>query len=168
MTTSMNERTQFFIKIYLSHFILEKVHVGCVWEVSWRRGQTATYWLKAALLSYSGCAAQSWVTEGPSPLSGAGSHTTGFLSPTGTDSSRLWHLVKFLFDVHLLPVCVSICHHHRIQPRPQVNVIFRYLRPDVPVSLFFRLFTLAHLLIDGLVKGQYVTLICLYTSNYCF
>ena len=32
--TSMNERTHFFIKIYLSHFILERVDVGCVWEVS--------------------------------------------------------------------------------------------------------------------------------------
>ena len=42
----MNERTHFFIKIYLSHFILERVDVGCVWEVSWRRGQTATYWPK--------------------------------------------------------------------------------------------------------------------------
>ena len=30
MTTSMNERTHFFIKIYLSHFILERVDVGCV------------------------------------------------------------------------------------------------------------------------------------------
>ena len=30
----MNERTNFFIKIYLSHLILEKVDVGCVWDVS--------------------------------------------------------------------------------------------------------------------------------------
>ena len=37
----MNKRTHFFIKIYLSLFILERVDVGCVWEVSWRRGQTA-------------------------------------------------------------------------------------------------------------------------------
>ena len=29
MMTSMNERTH-FIKIYLSHFILERVDVGCV------------------------------------------------------------------------------------------------------------------------------------------
>ena len=66
----MNERTHFFIKIYLSHFILERVDAGCVWEVSWRRGQTATYWPQvlltiAALLSYSGWAAQPWVTEDP-------------------------------------------------------------------------------------------------------
>ena len=52
---------------------------------------------------------------------------------------------------------VRICHHHRIQPRPQVKVIFRYLRPDAPVSLFFRLFTLVHLLIDSSVEGQYIT-----------
>ena len=31
-----DERTQFFRKIYLSHFILERVAKGCVWEVSWR------------------------------------------------------------------------------------------------------------------------------------
>ena len=84
----MNERTHFFIKIYLSHFILERVDAGCVWEVSWRRGQTATYWPTvpltiAALLSHSGWAAEPWVTECPSPLSGAGSHS-GILFPTAT------------------------------------------------------------------------------------
>ena len=77
---------------------------------------------------------------------------------TQTDSRRLWHLVIFLFDSHLLPVGVLICHYHRIQPCPQVKVIFRYLRPDAPVSLFFLLFTQAHLLIDGSVEGQYVTI----------
>ena len=45
----MNERTHFFIRIYLSHFILDRVDVGCVWEVRWRRGQTATYWPKVLL-----------------------------------------------------------------------------------------------------------------------
>ena len=70
----MNEQIHFFIRIYLSqHFILERVDVGCVWEVSWRQGQTTTYWPQvlltiAALLSYSGWAAQPWVTEGRKPL----------------------------------------------------------------------------------------------------
>ena len=111
--------------------------------------------------------AQPWVTEGPSPLSGADSHSAGFLSPTGTanDPGRLWHLVIPLFDVHLLPVGVRISHHHGIQPRPQVKVIFRYLRPDAPVSLFFRLFTQVHLFIDGSVESQYVTYIYL---NYLY
>ena len=27
---------------------------------------------------------------------------------------RLWYLVIFLFDVHLLPVGVRICHHHHV------------------------------------------------------
>ena len=52
---------------------------------------------------------------------------------------------------------VRICQHHWIQLRPQVKVIFLYLRPDAPVLLFFRLFTQVHLLIDGSVEGQYVT-----------
>ena len=83
------------------------------------------------------------------------------LTPTATGSrthpSRLWHLVIILFDIHQFPVVVRICHHDRIQPHPQVKLIFRYLRPDAPVSLFFRLFTQVHLLIDGSVEGQYVT-----------
>ena len=81
----MNERTCFFIKIYLSHFILERVDVGCVWEVSWRWGQTATYWPQvlltiAALLSHSG-----WAR---SPPSAAGSQFS-ILSPT--DSNCNWN-----------------------------------------------------------------------------
>ena len=68
----MNERKHFFIKIYFSYFILERVDAGFVWEVSWRRGQTATYWPKvlqtiAAPLLLSGWAAQQWVAEGHKP-----------------------------------------------------------------------------------------------------
>ena len=48
-------------------------------------------------------------------------------------------------------------HLHRIQPRPQVTVIFWYLRPDAPAPPLFRLFTLVHPLTDGSVEGQYVT-----------
>ena len=87
----MKERTCFFIKIYFSHFILKRVDVGCVWEVSWKWGQTATYWPKffwpwqhfflilAWLLNRGSMRAQS-------PLSATGSQF-GILSPT--DSSRL-------------------------------------------------------------------------------
>ena len=42
----------------------------------------------AALLSHSGWAAQPWVTDGPSSLSGAGSHSAGILSPTGTGTPQ--------------------------------------------------------------------------------
>ena len=71
--TNFNERTNtlFYKNIYLSHFILERVDVGWVWEVSWRRRQTDTYWPKVlliiALLSHLGLVAQPWVTEGPKP-----------------------------------------------------------------------------------------------------
>ena len=73
----------------------QKGDVSCVWEVSWRRGQTATYWPQVllsitALLSHSGWAAQPWVTEGPSPLSGPYSHSAGILSPTDSNCNWNW------------------------------------------------------------------------------
>ena len=85
-----NERTYFFIKIYLSHFILERVDVGCVWEVSWRRGQTATYLPQvilaiAALLSHLGWGCSTVGHWG----SKAGSHA-GILSPTDSNSNWNW------------------------------------------------------------------------------
>ena len=93
----MNERTHFFIKIYLSHFILEKVDVGCVWEVSWRRGQTSTYWPKvlltiAGLLSHLGWGCSTVGHWGPKALCLPLALTSAFcpqLTPTPTDSSRL-------------------------------------------------------------------------------
>ncbi len=49
-----------------------------------------------------------------------------------------FHWLCCLLPIGYLPkpgsVGVRICHNHRIQPRPQVKVIFRYLRPDAPVS----------------------------------
>ena len=57
------------------------------------------------------------------------------------------------------PASCGRTHLHRIQARPQVKMIFRYLRPAAPVSLLFCLFTQVHLLIDGSVKGQYFTLV---------
>ena len=137
----MNERTHFFIKIDLSDFILERVDVSSVWEVSWRRGQTARYWPKvpltiAALFSHSGWAAQPWVIEGRKPS-----------------------VCKLILTLASCPSCRPLAswgrtHLHLIQPRPQVKVIFRYLRPDSPVSQFFCLFTQVHLLIDSSVEGQ--------------
>ena len=149
--TNFNERRNtLFIKIHFSHFILERVDVGCVWEVSWWRGHCSTsteFWLGCSIVG-------NW---GPKALClplALNSASFPQLAPTATGTetltnpSRLWYL---------LLVGIRICHHHRIQPRPQVKVIFRYLRPDAPVSLFFRLFTQVHLLIDGSVEGQYVT-----------
>ena len=94
--------------------------------VSWRRGQTATYWPKvlltiAALLPHLCWVAQPWVTEGPKPT--------------------VWSWF-------------SLCWHP----------ISNWLKPSVSwlyfcfTSTCFRLFTQVHLLIDGLVEGQYVTI----------
>ena len=90
----MNERTHFFIKIYLSHFILERVDVGCVWEVSWRRGQTATYWPKvltiAAILSHLGWGCSTVGHCGPQTLSLLADSYASFLSPTDSNCNGNW------------------------------------------------------------------------------
>ena len=160
-------QTHFFRKIYLSHFILERVDVGYVWVVSWRRNRLPHIDPKflciiAALLPHS-AGLLNRGPEGPSPLSGAGSHND-ILSPTGTgtrtvtatrtelclprtptDPSRLWHLVIWLFDTHLLPVGVRIC----TELNPSTD------QGDIPISST----GCTCFLIDGSVKGQYVTTI---------
>ena len=66
MTTSMNELTCFFIKIYLPHFIHKRVAKGVMLVMCERWRQIATYWPQvpltiAALLLHSCWAAQLWV-----------------------------------------------------------------------------------------------------------
>ena len=57
---------------------------------------------------------------------------------TPTSQFFAFHWLCCLLPIGYLPkpgsMGVRICHHHRIQPRLQVKVIFRYLRPDAPVS----------------------------------
>ena len=57
---------------------------------------------------------------------------------TPTSHFFAFHWLCCLFLIGYLPkpgsVGVHICHHHRIQPYPQVKVIFRYPRPDAAVS----------------------------------
>ena len=92
----MNERTHFFIKIYLSHFILESVYVSCVREVSRRRGQTATYWPKvlltiAALFLILAWVTQPWDTEGRKPSVYKLILTLASCPPTDPNSNWNWH-----------------------------------------------------------------------------
>ena len=152
----MNERTCFFIKRYLSHFILERGCFLCV------RGElemgTDCYILTPSSSDHSSTSFAFWLGHwGPKAL----------CLPLVLN----WHLVPNWLQLQLeleLPQTVggtwlyncltpTISHHHWIQPCLQVKVISRYLRLDAPVSLFFHLFTQVHLLIDGSVKGQYVT-----------
>ena len=167
----MKEQTHFFIKIYLSHFIIENVCERWVGDGDrllhidpkffWPY-QLHFFRILAGLLNRGSLRAQALCLE--LVLTPLASYLQ--LKLELTDPIRLWHLVIWLSDIHLLPVGVRICHHHRIQPRPQVKVIFRYFRPDAPVSLFFRLFTHVHLLIDGSVKGQYVTMLLKYCKTF--
>ena len=117
----MNKWTHFFIKIYLSHS--QKGDVCCVWEMSWRWGQTAiltqVLLTIAALLSRLGWCCSTvghWGPKAQSPLSAAGSHQL----------TRTVCAPGYIINAHLLP-------------------------------LFFHLFTLVHLLIDGLVEGHHIT-----------
>ena len=62
---------------------------------------------------------------------------------TPTSHFFAFHWLCCLLPIGYLPnsgsVDVRICHYHLIQPRPQVKVIFRYLRPDAPVFNIHRI-----------------------------
>ena len=157
----MNERTHFFIKIYLSHFIRKGWCWLCV------RGELETETdcpkLTPSASDHSSTSFSSW----------QGCSTVGHWGPKPSVYKLFshWHLVPnsncdwnwltqaicgpWLYDWHP-PASCGRTHLHWIQPRPQVKLIFRYLRPDPPVSLFFCLFTQVHLFIDGSVEGEYV------------
>ena len=111
-----------------------KGDVSCVWEVSWRRGQTAIL-TQSSSRNHSSTSSSSWLgllnrgsLRAQSPLSATGSHFS-ILTPTNLNCPG--HLVILLFNALLL-------------------------------LLFFCLFTQVHLLIDGSVEGQYMTLVCLF------
>ena len=80
--TNFNERTNTLLykKYNLSHFILERVDVGCVWEMSWRRGQTAILTQQYFFLILPGLLNRGSI-RAQSPVSAAGSQF-GILSQT--------------------------------------------------------------------------------------
>ena len=82
--TNFNERTNTLLYISLtSHFILEKDDVGCVWEMSWRREQTAMLTQQDFFLILAG-SLNSGSLRAQSPLSAAVSQFC-ILSPTGSN-----------------------------------------------------------------------------------
>ena len=94
MTTSTNEQIHFFIKIYLSHFILER---WCLLYVrnEWRQGWTAIL-TQVLPFDHSSTSFSSWLRllnreslRAQSPLSAAGSHF-GILSPTASNRLGTW------------------------------------------------------------------------------
>ena len=150
------ERTHFFRKIYLSHFILKRVAKGCesvdvgyVWEVSWRRRETATHWPQV-LLTIEALLPHSVVLlnrgpEGPSPLSWTGSYS-GILSPTypcNSNSNCLKLTTSNWLEVNwpkpsVAPGYIIVCFLWTYPSAPNSTtstgqVTFLYLRPDAPV-----------------------------------
>ena len=154
MTTSINEWTHFFIKIYLSLFIRKG---WCFLCVRWR--QTGSYWPQvpltiAALLSHSGWAAQLWVLRVQALC----------LELVLTPASYL-QLTQAVCGTWLYNCLTPTCFLWAYISAP--NLTTSTGQGDIPTSLtrctwFFCLFTQVHLLIDSSVKGKTVH----YKHNY--
>ena len=139
-TIMTNEHT--FLEEYTSHSLftkgLWKGWCCYVWEVSWRRRETVTYWPQ--IPSFSSCwATRPGVTESHKPsackliltlasylqLELQFEHNSNCPKPT---------VAPGYIIVWYPPASCGCMHLHRIQPHPQVKVIFQYLRPDACVS----------------------------------
>ena len=129
---NFNERTNTLLykNIYISHFILERVDVGCVWEMSWRWGQTVIL-TQSSSFDHSSTSSSSWL----------GCSTVGHWGPKSLCLPLALHLASCLQLTQA--VCVLV-----------ISLFNVHL-----LLLFFCLFTQVHLLIDGLVEGQYVTVV---------
>ena len=148
-----DERTHFFRKIYLSHFIRNGCErVMCErWVGNWTNCNILTpssFVFSSTSFSFY-WAAQSEVLRACSPLLGAGS-LYSILSPTHwlQLTELLSHFVISLFDTHVLLVGVSSAHN---SIRPQSR-----LYPDI-FDRMHLLFTKVHFLFDSSADGQYVT-----------
>ena len=176
MTASINKRTHFFIKKYTSHTLFAKgLRKGWCWLCVRGELETGTncyiltlsssdqsstsfaFWLGCSTGSHWGPKPSvcSWFSLRRHPISNCNCNLNS-QTRTPTDPSHLWHLVIQLFDIHLLPVGVRICtefkHVHR--SRWYFDIFDRlHLFP-----LFLCFIIQAHLLIDGSVEGQYVTM----------
>ena len=138
----------------------ERVDVGYVWEVSWRRRETATYWPQvpltiAAPLPYS-AGLLNIGSPGPKPSVWSWFSFRHLISNWNCSSNSNWlkpSVAPGLFDIHLRPVGVRICsefnHVHR--SRWYSDIFDRmHLFP-----LFICLFTQVHLLIDDSVEAKF-------------
>ena len=151
--TAMNERTDFFI--YLSHFILKRVAKGWCWLCV--RGELETerdcYILTPSSSDHSSTSSSfCWVAQpgswGPK-LSvwswfslqhlisnwncNSNSNSNGLQLTPASNWLKLSVAPGYII-VWYPPASCGRTHLHRIQSRPQVKMIFRYLRPDSAVS----------------------------------
>ena len=191
-----NERTNTLLYKSISLTLYsQKGDVCCVWEMSWRQGQTAIltqvllatiaallphlgwgcstvgHWGPKALclplaLTSASCLQLTQTVCAPgyiivslraqSPLSAAGSHVS-ILSPT--DSNCLCTWLYYCFTEGPKPsVCRWLSLQHLVSNWLKLSVHLVILLFNAHLlPLFFCLFTQPHLLIDGLVEGQYIT-----------
>ena len=158
-----DEQTQFFRKIFLSHFIrngskgLRKVYV---WEVSWRLNKDCNILTPSSSgyssTSFLSCGAAQPGALKAQPLLGPGSHSSNCNNWLQTPNSDL-QLTQTSSGTGLYNCLTPTCFSERricTQFNPStVKVIPRYLRLDAPV-----IYTGAFLIWQlGQVRGQYVT-----------
>ena len=135
-----DERTHFFRKIYLSHFIrkgCEKVAKGLCVRGELETEQTATYWPQVPLViaavplhSVEVLNRESW---GPNPSAGGWFSLPRAATRTPTNWLQLTRTVRCTGLYYCLTTTCFLwaSHLHRIQP---VHMSRWYLRPDPPVS----------------------------------
>ena len=139
----MNEWTHFFIKIYLSHFIQKGWYWLCV--RSELEMETDCYILTQSFsCDHSSTSSSSWLgcstvgRWGPKPSVWSWFSLRGHpISNCNWNCNSNWLLKPFVAPGYIIvwcpPASCGHTHLHRIQPFPQVKVIFWYLRPDAPV-----------------------------------
>ena len=137
----MNETNTLLYKKYTSHTLFSKgLLKGYVWKVSWRRRETATYWPKVPLTYSAGMLNRGpW---GPKPSVWSWFSLRHLISNWNCNSNSNWlcnwpkpSVAPGYIIVCRPPASCGRMHLHQIGPRPQVKVIFRYLRPGAPVSV---------------------------------
>ena len=112
-----------------------------------------------------------WGPEGPSPLSGAGSHSTGILSPTAT-GTLTWTARKWLSACLELQLTKAICGTWLYNCLTPTYFLWAYTSaPNSATStgqgsILISLNGCTCFLIDSSVKGQYVTSLSLYIYIY--
>ena len=126
---SMNKRTHFFMKIYISHTLFSMF----LWSVrdEWRQGQTSIL-TQLLLFDHSSTSSASW----QGLLNRSSLRTTALSLQADPHSSLPVSTLSTATATYLYSFITSTC--------------FR---------VFFCLFILVHLFIDGSVKGQYITII---------
>ena len=135
--TNFNEQTNTLLYKNISLTIyFRKGDVGCFWEMSWRWGQTVILTQSSSSDHSSTSSSSCW-----------GCSTVGHWGPKAL----------------CLPLVLNSASCPQLTQTVCALVILLFNTHLLP--LFFRLFTKVHLLIDGLVESQYITLIQIIKTN---